>query len=83
MTVKKLKQFLNQYDDNMQIDFGVVDGNSGEWYDFNVYHLCDTCEMGDENIGIEFEENDEYIRDKASATIDDLREDVIAAIDKY
>lgn len=83
LKVKELKTFLNQYDDNTEIDFGVTDGNSGEWYNFNVEELCDKEMMGDNNIGIEFEENEGYCRDKSEAIIDDLREDVIAAIDKY
>ncbi len=83
MNVKEMKEFLNKYNDDMKIYFGVVNGETGEWYDFNIMSLCATKELGENSIEIQFEENKRYNREKSESIIDNLREDIITLIDGY
>ena len=83
MTVRKLKEFLNKYNDNDNIEFGIVNQGTGQWYDLDVDFLCNKEQMGNGCIGIQFEENTDYINEKTSELINEIRKEVVDSIDKF
>lgn len=94
MKVVELINKLNKigYDENTELTFSCVDGNTGEWYELNVddeeYEMGITYGedlTGEEylDIGLDVDGCKEYIKDKIECTKIDIIEDILEAIGKY
>ena len=83
MIINDLKIFLEKYDLNTEVSIGTIDGETGEWYELKIESLLEEDYIGNGSIGIQVEENKEYIQAKSECIIDELRENIILAIDKF
>lgn len=98
MKVVDLINKLNEigYDENTELTFSCVDGNTGEWYELNVddeeYEMGITYGeilTGEEyhndkiDIGLDVDGCKEYIKDKIECTKIDIIDDILDVIGKY
>lgn len=92
MKVVELIKKLNEigYDDNTKLEFGCVDGNSGEWYEIPFYEFC----YGEKLTGhpycndyisleVDMDSVEEYGKTKAESIIDDLIDDLHGVLRNY
>lgn len=83
MKVKDIKNFVNKYNDDDNIEFGIVNQETGQWFDSHIEFLCNKEEMGNDSIGIQFEENTDYLQEHSYELIESIREKVVSNIDKF
>lgn len=92
MKIVELIKKLNEigYDDNTELEFGCVDGNSGEWYEIPFYEFC----YGETLTGhpycndcisleVDMDSVEEYGKAKAESIIDDLIDDLHGVLRNY
>lgn len=98
MKVIELINKLNEigYDENTELTFSCVDGNTGEWYKLNAddeeYEMGITYGKdltGEEyhndviDVCLNVDECKEYVNDKVEVTKLDVIEDIFHVINKY
>ena len=84
----KVVDFLKQletigYDENTELTFGCVNGDTGEFYYLPFREICCGNELTGQpydkdeiNVDIDVDSAKEYLSDKLAAKLDELQEDV-------
>lgn len=78
------------YDENTELTFSCVDGNTGEWYVLPFKQINYGEELtGDPyhndviDLEVDVDSASEYLKDKTQITIDSLLEDINMALQKW
>lgn len=85
MRVIELIEQLNKlgYTDKTKICFGFLNKNQGEFYETEIIRVDDEDrECGDDCITVTLEKPDEYIKSEVQCTNEELREEIIAVINR-
>lgn len=92
MKVVDLINKLNEigYDENTELTFSCVDGNTGEGYDIPFDEICYGEDLTGQpycndviDIGVNVDDAKEYIQSKANTYIGDMIDDLIKVLNKY
>lgn len=92
MKVVELINKLNEigYDENTELTFGFVDGNTGEWYVAPFDDINYGIELTGEpyhndviNIDVDIDSVKEYQKDKAECAVIDIVEEMQDVLNKY
>lgn len=77
--IAKLEQL--GFNDNTELSFGFLNGAQGEYYECNFKSIDDNDrEVGCDDLIVEFEKPDDYIKSEIECTNTDLREDLLNVI---
>lgn len=79
--IAKLEQF--GFNDDTELSFGFLNGAQGEYYECNFKSIDDNDrEVGYDDLIVEFEKPDDYIKSEVECENIDLREDLLNVIDR-
>lgn len=77
--IAKLEQL--GFNDNTELSFGFLNGTQGEYYECNFKSIDDNDrEVGCDDLIVEFEKPDDYIKSEIECANTDLREDLLNVI---
>jgi hypothetical protein len=77
--IAKLEQL--GFNDNTELSFGFLNGAQGEYYECNFKSIDDNDrEVGCDDLIVEFEKPDDYIKSEIECANTDLREDLLNVI---
>ena len=69
------------FNDNTELSFGFLNGAQGEYYECNFKSIDDNDrEVGCDDLIVEFEKSDDYIKSEIECANTDLREDLLNVI---
>lgn len=69
------------FNDNTELSFGFLNGAQGEYYECNFKSIDDNDrEVGCDDLIVEFEKPDDYIKSEIECANTDLREDLLNVI---
>ena len=72
------------YNDKTQIYFGFLNKDEGEFYEAEIVRVDDEDrDYGDDCIAVTLDNPDDYIKSKVQSLNQELREELIEAINKY
>lgn len=79
--IAKLEQL--GFNDETELSFGFLNGAQGEYYECNFKSIDDNCrEVGYDDLIVEFEKPDNYIKSEVECSNIDLREDLLSVINR-